>query len=78
MLSNLVEGEPHFTLGQVALNETIMVVAFVPIVGLLLGLSSITVPWGRLLLLVVLYIVVPVIEAQLWRRPLLAKNEQVL
>ncbi len=56
--SNLVEGEPHFTLGQVALNDSIMVVAFAPIVGLLLGLSSITVPWGTLLLSVALYIVV--------------------
>jgi arsenite transporter len=62
--SNLVEGEPHFTLSQVALNDTIMVVAFAPIVALLLGLSSITVPWDTLLLSVVLYIVVPVIVAQ--------------
>jgi ACR3 family arsenite transporter len=69
--SNLVDGEPHFTLGQVALNDTIMVLAFAPIVGLLLGLSSITVPWGTLLLSVVLYIVVPVIVAQLWRRSLI-------
>jgi arsenite transporter len=65
--SNLVEGEPHFTLSQVALNDTIMVVAFAPIVGLLLGLSAITVPWDTLFLSVVLYIVVPVIVAQLWR-----------
>jgi ACR3 family arsenite transporter len=65
--SNLVDGEPHFTLSQVALNDTIMVVAFAPIVALLLGLSSITVPWNTLLLSVVLYIVVPVIVAQLWR-----------
>ena len=70
--SNLVEGEPHFTLSQVALNDTIMVFAFAPIVGLLLGLSSIAVPWGTLVLSVVLYIVVPVIVAQLWRRALLA------
>jgi arsenite transporter len=61
--SNLVDGEPHFTLSQVALNDTIMVVAFAPIVGLLLGLSSITVPWDTLILSVVLYIVVPVIVA---------------
>jgi hypothetical protein len=65
--SNLVEGEPHFTLSQVALNDTIMVVAFAPIVALLLGLSSITVPWNTLLLSVVLYIVGPVIMAQCWR-----------
>jgi ACR3 family arsenite transporter len=69
--SNLVDGEPHFTLSQVALNDTIMVVAFAPIVGLLLGLSSITVPWNTLILSVVLYIVVPVIVAQSWRAALL-------
>ncbi|MDE2004995.1 MAG: ACR3 family arsenite efflux transporter [Rhodospirillales bacterium] len=69
--SNLVDGEPHFTLSQVALNDTIMVVAFAPIVGLLLGLSAIAVPWSTLVLSVVLYIVVPVIAAQLWRRALL-------
>jgi len=72
--SNLVDGEPHFTLSQVALNDTIMIVAFAPIVALLLGLSSITVPWDTLLLSVVLYIVVPVIAAQLWRRALLAQG----
>src|SRR5246127_2198265 len=66
--SNLVDGDPHFTLSQVALNDTIMVFAFAPIVALLLGLSSITVPWDTLFLSVVLYIVVPVIVAQLWRR----------
>lgn len=65
--SNLVDGEPHFTLSQVALNDTIMVVAFAPIVGLLLGLSSITVPWSTLVLSVVLYIVIPVAAAQTWR-----------
>jgi ACR3 family arsenite transporter len=70
--SNLVDGEPHFTLSQVALNDTIMVLAFAPIVGLLLGLSSISVPWDTLLLSVVLYIVVPVIVAQLSRRACLA------
>ena len=69
--SNLTDGEPHFTLSQVALNDTIMVFAFAPIVGLLLGLSAITVPWDTLFLSVVLYIVVPVIAAQLWRRALL-------
>ena len=72
--SNLVDGEPHFTLSQVALNDTIMVVAFAPIVALLLGLSSITVPWNTLILSVTLYIVVPVIVAQLWRRALLARG----
>jgi arsenite transporter len=74
--SNLVDGEPHFTLSQVALNDTIMVVAFAPIVALLLGLSSITVPWNTLLLSVILYIVVPVIVAQFWRHLLLAKGGQ--
>ncbi len=70
--SNLVEGEPHFTLSQVALNDAIMIIAFAPLVGLLLGLSSITVPWATLILSVALYIIVPVIVAQLWRRRLLA------
>jgi len=70
--SNLSNGEPHFTLSQVALNDVIMVFAFAPIVGLLLGLSAITVPWQTLLLSVVLYIVVPVILAQVARRRLLA------
>ncbi len=76
--SNLTNGEPHFTLSQVALNDLIMVVAFAPLVGLLLGLSSISVPWQTLLLSVALYIVVPVIVAQLWRRRLLARGPRVL
>lgn len=70
--SNLTNGEPHFTLSQVALNDVIMVFAFAPIVALLLGLSSIIVPWETLLLSVVLYIVVPVIFSQIWRKRLLA------
>ena len=70
--SNLCDGEPHFTLSQVALNDTIMVFAFAPIVGLLLGLSSIVVPWETLVISVVLFIVIPVIAAQAWRRALLA------
>ena len=70
--SNLSAGEPHFTLSQVALNDTIMVFAFAPIVGLLLGLSAITVPWETLLLSVGLYIVVPVIIAQFVRNRVLA------
>ena len=69
--SNLTKGEPHFTLSQVALNDAIMVVAFAPIVGLLLGLSAITVPWSTLVLSVVLYIVIPVVIAQVLRRRLL-------
>jgi ACR3 family arsenite transporter len=74
--SNLAKGEPHFTLSQVALNDTIMVFAFAPIVGLLLGLSAITVPWDTLVLSVVLYIVAPVIFAQLLRRWLLATGRE--
>lgn len=74
--SNLTKGEPHFTLSQVALNDAIMVVAFAPIVGLLLGLSAITVPWGTLVLSVVLYIVIPVIVAQVVRKRMLATGGQ--
>ena len=74
--SNLSDGEPHFTLSQVALNDTIMVFAFAPIVGLLLGLSAITVPWETLLISVGLYIVVPVILAQIIRRQTLATGGQ--
>jgi arsenite transporter len=69
--SHLTDGEPNFTLSQVALNDTIMVIAFAPIVGLLLGLSAITVPWATLTLSVVLYIVVPVVLAQAGRALLL-------
>jgi ACR3 family arsenite transporter len=76
--SRLVNGEPLFTLSQVALNDTIMVFAFAPIVALLLGLSSIVVPWNTLLTSVVLYIVLPVLLAQGWRRLLLARGEQAL
>jgi ACR3 family arsenite transporter len=72
--SNLCGGEPRFTLGQVALNDAIMVVAFAPIVALLLGLSSIVVPWQTLLLSVALYIVVPVVAAAAWRRAVLARG----
>ncbi len=72
--SNLSRGEPHFTLSQVALNDVIMVFAFAPIIALLLGMSSIIVPWDTLLLSVLLYIVVPLIIASLWRKLLLAKD----
>jgi len=72
--SNLMRGEPHFTLSQVALNDVIMVFAFAPIVALLLGLSAITVPWDTLFLSVLLYIVVPLIIASLWRRTLLDRD----
>ncbi|WP_047304659.1 ACR3 family arsenite efflux transporter [Pseudomonas fluorescens] len=73
--SRLTGGDPVFTLSQVALNDTIMVFAFAPIVGLLLGLSAITVPWDTLLVSVVLYIVIPVIVAQFWRRALLRRGQ---
>jgi ACR3 family arsenite transporter len=73
--SHLSRGEPHFTLTQVALNDVIMIFAFAPVVGLLLGLSSISVPWATLFLSVVLYIVVPLIIANLWRRWLLARED---
>ena len=72
--SNLSDGEPHFTLSQVALNDVIMVFAFAPLVALLLGLSAIVVPWQTLLLSVALYIVVPVILAQVIRRAVLASS----
>ncbi len=74
--SGLTKGEPHFTLSQVALNDAIMIVAFAPIVGLLLGLSAITVPWDTLVLSVVLYIVIPVIIAQVVRHRVLAAGGQ--
>jgi ACR3 family arsenite transporter len=73
--SRLIDGDPLFTLSQVALNDVIMIVAFAPIVGLLLGMSSITVPWDTLLISVALYIIVPVIFAQLWRRRLLGQGQ---
>ncbi len=73
--SHLMRGEPHFTLSQVALNDVIMVFAFAPLVGLLLGLSAITVPWDTLLLSVLLYIVVPLLIASLWRRQLLKQAQ---
>jgi len=76
--SRLTGGHPLFTLSQVALNDTIMVFAFAPIVALLLGLSSISVPWATLITSVVLYIVIPVALAQLWRRALLARGEAAL
>lgn len=70
--SNLTRGEPHFTLSQVALNDAIMIVAFAPIVGLLLGLSAITVPWDTLMISVALYILIPVAISQVLRRMLVA------
>lgn len=73
--SRLTQGEPLFTLSQVALNDIIMIFAFAPIVGLLLDISSITVPWDTLFTSVVLYIVIPVILAQLWRKALLKHGQ---
>ena len=72
--SRLTNGEPNFTLSQVALNDAIMIVAFAPIVGLLLGLAAITVPWATLLISVGLYIILPVIVAQVVRRMVLARS----
>src|SRR5690606_27802759 len=72
--SKLTDGDPYFTLSQVALNDAIMIFAFAPLVGLLLGISSIIVPWETLLTSVVLYIVVPVILSQLWRHMLMQKG----
>jgi arsenite transporter len=74
--SRLSNGDPLFTLSQVALNDSIMVLAFAPLVAFLLGISAITVPWGTLFTSVVLYIVIPVILAQLWRRQLLARGTE--
>ncbi len=74
--SRLTNGDPLFTLSQVALNDTIMIFAFAPIVALLLGISAITVPWATLFTSVVLYIVIPVLIAQLWRKVLLNKGQQ--
>ena len=76
--SNLSNGEPHFTLSQVALNDVIMIFAFAPIVGLLLGLSAITVPWETLLLSVLVYIVVPLVIANVWRNALLRREHGYL
>ena len=73
--SRLSNGDPLFTLSQVALNDTIMVFAFAPIVGLLLGISSISVPWATLVTSVVLYIVIPVVIGQVWRRALRARGQ---
>jgi ACR3 family arsenite transporter len=73
--SRLTNGDPMFTLTQVALNDSIMVVAFAPLVGFLLGIAAITVPWDTLITSVVLYIVIPVILAQVWRRALLKKGQ---
>jgi arsenite transporter len=73
--SRLTGGDPYFTLSQVALNDSIMIFAFAPIVGLLLGLSAIVVPWDTLFTSVVLYIVIPVILAQIWRKWLLGRGQ---
>ncbi|MEZ5632048.1 MAG: ACR3 family arsenite efflux transporter [Burkholderiaceae bacterium] len=76
--SRLTGGDPLFTLSQVALNDTIMVLAFAPLVALLLGVASISVPWATLATSVLLYIVVPLAIAQFWRRALLARGPQAL
>ncbi len=74
--SRLTNGDPLFTLSQVALNDSIMIVAFAPLVAFLLGISAITVPWDTLFTSVVLYIVIPVILAQVWRKSLLKKGQE--
>jgi ACR3 family arsenite transporter len=76
--SRLVKGDPMFTLSQVALNDAIMVFAFAPLVALLLGMSSIIVPWDTLLVSVLLYIVLPVFIAQAWRKWLLSRGDNTL
>lgn len=76
--SRLTGGDPLFTLSQVALNDSIMVIAFAPLVAFLLGLSAITVPWDTLLTSVVLYIVIPVLLAQWLRKSLLSKGQTAL
>jgi ACR3 family arsenite transporter len=76
--SQLSRGDPYFTLSQVALNDAIMIIAFAPVVGLLLGLSSITVPWDTLLTSVVFYILVPVVAAQVLRKILLGRGPGAL
>jgi ACR3 family arsenite transporter len=73
--SNLSDGEPHFTLSQVALNDVIMMFAFAPLVGLLLGMSAISVPWDTLFLSVLIYIVIPVLISQVLRKVLLASGK---
>jgi ACR3 family arsenite transporter len=76
--SNLCNGDAKFTLSQVAINDAIMLFAFAPLVALLLGLSSISVPWNTLFLSVLLFIIVPVVISQLWRKLLLAKGQTSL
>jgi len=76
--SRLTHGDPYFTLSQVTLNDAIMVFAFAPIVALLLGVASISVPWDTLLTSVLLYIVIPLVLAQLWRRRLLSRGQPAL
>lgn len=75
--SRLVQGDPYFTLAQVALNDAIMLLAFAPLVGLLLGLSAISVPWLTLVLSVLIYILIPLLLAQCWRRYLLLRGQAV-
>jgi ACR3 family arsenite transporter len=76
--SRLTRGDPAFTLSQVALNDAIMVFAFAPIVALLLGVSSIVVPWETLLGSVVLYIGAPLLVAQWIRRRLLRAGDAAM
>jgi ACR3 family arsenite transporter len=75
--SRLTKGDPLFTLSQVALNDTIMIFAFAPIVALLLGISAIIIPWATLISSVLLYILLPLLIAQIWRKLLLRRGQQV-
>lgn len=75
--SRLTKGDPLFTLSQVALNDTIMIFAFAPIVALLLGISAIIIPWATLISSVLLYILLPLLIAQIWRKLLLGRGQQV-
>jgi ACR3 family arsenite transporter len=73
--SRLTKGDPLFTLSQVALNDTIMIFAFAPIVALLLGVSAIIIPWATLISSVMLYILLPLCIAQIWRKILLRRGQ---
>ncbi len=75
--SRLTQGDPYFTLSQVAINDIIMIFVFAPLVGLLLGVSQITVPWTTLLTSVLLYIVIPVIVSQIIRKILLSRSQSL-
>ena len=72
--SQLVRGDPNYTLVQVSVNDLIMVVAFAPIVALLLGVTEIAVPWATLVLSTVLYVVIPLTAGALTRAALIRRG----